>query len=52
MEVTIGEDWKKFKKKKELNKGNKIMRNIKLTIEYDGSGFNGWQKQPKIKGLN
>lgn len=22
------------------------MRNIKLTIEYDGSGFNGWQKQP------
>ncbi len=21
------------------------MRNIKLTIEYDGSGFNGWQKQ-------
>ncbi len=28
------------------------MRNIKLTIEYDGSGFNGWQKQPKINGLN
>lgn len=22
------------------------MRNIKLTIEYDGKGFNGWQKQP------
>ncbi len=22
------------------------MRNIKLTIEYDGSGFGGWQKQP------
>mgnify|MGYP006080439441 FL=1 len=22
------------------------MKNIKLTIEYDGSGFNGWQKQP------
>lgn len=22
------------------------MRNIKLTIEYDGRGFNGWQKQP------
>ncbi|MCI9177762.1 MAG: tRNA pseudouridine(38-40) synthase TruA [Clostridia bacterium] len=22
------------------------MRNIKLTIEYDGSSFNGWQKQP------
>lgn len=28
------------------------MRNIKLTIEYDGSDFNGWQKQPKFKGLN
>lgn len=22
------------------------MRNIKLIIEYDGRGFNGWQKQP------
>lgn len=22
------------------------MRNIRLTIEYDGKGFNGWQKQP------
>ena len=22
------------------------MRNIKLTIEYDGKNFNGWQKQP------
>lgn len=22
------------------------MRNIKLTIEYDGREFNGWQKQP------
>lgn len=22
------------------------MRNIKITIEYDGKGFNGWQKQP------
>ena len=22
------------------------MRNIKLTIEYDGKGFEGWQKQP------
>lgn len=28
------------------------MRNIKLVIEYDGKDFNGWQKQPKIKGLN
>lgn len=28
------------------------MRNIKLIIEYDGSDFNGWQKQPKINGLN
>ena len=29
------------------------MRNIKLTIEYDGKEFNGWQKQPNklnIKG--
>ena len=22
------------------------MRNIKLTIEYDGKDFNGWQQQP------
>ena len=22
------------------------MRNIKLTIEYDGRDFGGWQKQP------
>ena len=30
-----------------LKKGMKvIMRNIKLTIEYDGKEFNGWQKQP------
>ena len=28
------------------------MRNIKLTIEYDGKEFNGWQKQPKTTGLN
>jgi tRNA U38,U39,U40 pseudouridine synthase TruA len=28
------------------------MRNIKLTIEYDGKKFNGWQKQTKNKGLN
>ena len=25
---------------------NGILRNIKLTIEYDGKDFNGWQKQP------
>ena len=28
------------------------MRNIKLTIEYDGKKFNGWQKQPKYSDLN
>ena len=28
------------------------MRNIKIIIEYDGKDFNGWQKQPKINGLN
>ncbi|HET7289707.1 MAG TPA: tRNA pseudouridine(38-40) synthase TruA, partial [Thermodesulfobacteriota bacterium] len=22
------------------------MRNIKITIEYDGSGYVGWQRQP------
>lgn len=22
------------------------MKNIKLTIEYDGTEFNGWQRQP------
>lgn len=27
------------------------MRNIKLTIEYDGKDFNGWQKQTKNSGL-
>jgi len=25
------------------------MRNIKLTIEYDGSGFSGWQVQPRAR---
>ena len=28
-----------------MKKGGK-MRNIKLTIEYDGKDFDGWQKQP------
>jgi len=23
-----------------------LMRNIRITIEYDGKDFNGWQKQP------
>lgn len=27
------------------------MRNIKLTIEYDGRGFGGWQKQPNILNI-
>ena len=27
------------------------MRNIKLTIEYDGKDFNGWQKQPNKPNL-
>jgi tRNA pseudouridine38-40 synthase len=27
-------------------KGLKFMRNIKLLIEYDGSRYDGWQKQP------
>jgi len=24
------------------------MRNIKLFIEYDGTGYHGWQRQPKL----
>lgn len=27
------------------------MRNIKLTIEYDGKEFNGWQKQPNKSNI-
>ena len=27
------------------------MRNIKLTIEYDGKDFNGWQKQPDKQNI-
>lgn len=26
------------------------MRNIKLTLEYDGTNYNGWQKQPRQIG--
>jgi tRNA pseudouridine38-40 synthase len=28
-----------------IRNGEFAMRNIKLTIEYDGKDFNGWQKQ-------
>lgn len=27
------------------------MRNIKLVIEYDGTNYHGWQKQPKLKSI-
>ena len=27
------------------------MRNIKLTIEYDGKSLNGWQRQPSKLGI-
>lgn len=33
-------------KPKNKTRNEKKMRNIKLTIEYHGKGFNGWQKQP------
>ena len=35
MQESKNEEWKGIE-----------MRNIKLTIEYDGRDFNGWQKQP------
>jgi hypothetical protein len=37
---------RKIKNKNLKNKRRVGMRNIKLTIEYDGRAFNGWQKQP------
>lgn len=46
---------KKKKQEENISKENmrrEVMRNIKLTIEYDGKCYNGWQKQPKINGLN
>jgi tRNA pseudouridine38-40 synthase len=27
------------------------MRNIKLTIEYDGTGYHGWQVQPNVRTI-
>ena len=27
------------------------MRNIKLTIEYDGTGYHGWQVQPEVRTI-
>ncbi|MDZ7262019.1 MAG: tRNA pseudouridine(38-40) synthase TruA, partial [candidate division KSB1 bacterium] len=27
------------------------MRNIKLTIEYDGTAFHGWQWQPDVRTI-
>ena len=27
------------------------MRNIKLTIEYDGTGYQGWQVQPEVRTI-
>ena len=52
-ENNINNDKKLFFKKNsvkvaENNKKRRFaMRNIKLTIEYDGKKFNGWQKQPE-----
>ena len=28
-----------------------MQRNIKLTIQYDGSRYSGWQKQPNRKTI-